>query len=487
MPFSLPPHGSTPEQIAAQLEAFRAADLDWRSGKVWAYVFDPGDTARRVIEQAYTAFLTENGLDPTVFPSLLRLEGEVVAMAANHLGGDSEVVGNFTSGGTESILLAVKAARDWARARRPELSRSAARPKIILPATAHAAFHKAAHYLDLDKVLVDVDPVTFKADPAAMRAAIDEHTIMLVGSAVSYAHCVVDPIAELAELARERQLWLHVDACMGGFLLPFFRKLGRPVPGFGFELAGVCSISMDLHKYAFAAKGASVVLYRNKALRRHQIFTCADWPGYALSNPTMQSSKSGGPVAAAWAVLQYFGEAGYLELAAQVLAATARVMEFIDGHADLHLIGRSDMNHVAFGATTIPVFRLAEALNRRGWYVQVQLGYGSSPANIHLCINPANLRWLEALLADIDQCVEEVRHSRPSPLVASLKQAVAQVDLTSVDDQTLRQMLTMAGLVPGTIPKVGAELNEILDLLPPAARERVLTEFMNEMFVATAG
>jgi sphinganine-1-phosphate aldolase len=484
MPISLPPRGSTPEQIAAKLESFRGDDLDWRSGKVWAYMFDPGDEARRVIERAFAAYLSENGLDPTAFPSLLRLENEVVGMAAQHLGGDAEVVGSFTSGGTESILLAVKAARDWARTRRPELAR--VRPKMILPVTAHAAFHKAAHYFELEKVLVDVDPITCKADPAAMRAAIDEHTILLVGSAVSYAHCVVDPIAELAELARERELWLHVDGCMGGFLLPFFRKLGRAVPAFGFELPGVCSISMDLHKYAFAAKGASVVLYRNKALRRPQIFTCADWPGYAISNPTMQSSKSGGPVAAAWAVLHYFGEAGYLELAAQVLAATERVMAFVDGHADLQLLGRSDMNHVAFGSSTVPIFRLAEALNRRGWYVQVQLGYRSSPANIHLSINPANLRWLDELLADIDRCVEEVRHSQPSPLVASLTQALAQVDLMTVDDQTLRQMMTMAGLAPGTVPKVGAELNEVLDLLAPAARERVLTEFMNELFVAVA-
>jgi sphinganine-1-phosphate aldolase len=479
---SIPTQASTPEQIAARLDGFRDADLDWRSGKVWAYMFDPGETAEQVIKRAYMAYLSENGLDPTAFPSLLRMENEVVAMTANHLGGDANVVGNFSSGGTESIILAVKAARDWARSRRPELARSAQRPKLILPVTAHAAFHKAAHYLDLEKVLVDVDPTTFKADPAKMRAAIDEHAIMIVGSAVSYAHCVVDPIAEIAEIAREHDLWMHVDGCMGGFLLPYFRKLGREIPDFGFEVPGVCSISMDLHKYAFAAKGASVVLYRDKALRRHQIFTCANWTGYTISNATVQSSKSGGPVAAAWAVLNYFGEPGYLDLAQRVLTATEQVLAFVDDHPELRAIGRSDMNHVAFGSDTLPVFRLADALNKRGWYVQVQLSYGSSPANVHLCINPANLRWLDELLADIGRCIEEVRDSPPSPLVASLQQALAQIDLMNVDDQILRQMMAMAGIAPGTIPKVGAEINEVLDALPPAARERIMTEFMNELY-----
>lgn len=486
-PRSIPSQASTPEQISTRLEEFRKADLDWRSGKVWAYMFDPGETAERVIKQAYMAYLSENGLDPTAFPSLLQLENEVVAMAAHHLGGDAEVVGNFTSGGTESIILAVKAARDWARSRRPELAHAVQRPKVILPVTAHAAFHKAAHYLDLEKVMVPVDPLTFKADPAAMRAAIDEHTIMMVGSAVSYAHCVVDPIAELAAISREHGLWFHVDGCMGGFLLPYFRRLGRPIPAFGFELPGVDSISMDLHKYAFAAKGASVVLYRNKALRRHQIFTCANWTGYTISNATVQSSKSGGPVAAAWAVLNYFGEPGYLDLAQRVLTATEQVLDFVDNHAELRLIGRSDMNHVAFGSDTVPVFRLADALNEKGWYVQVQLSYGSSPANIHLCINPANLRWLDALLADIDACVAAVRASPPSPMVATLKQALAQVDLATLDDQMfgqmMSQMMSVAGLVPGSIPKVGADINEVLDALAPALRERVLTEFMNELFV----
>lgn len=481
-PETIPPRGSTPQVVLERLERYRESDVDWRSGKVWAYVFDPGEEAEALIKRAFTAYLSENGLDPTAFPSLLRLENEVVGMAAAHLGGDAEVVGNFTSGGTESIILACKAARDWARSRRPSLASSARRPKIILPSTAHAAFHKAAHYLDLDKVLVDVDSDSFRADVDAMAAAIDEHTIMLVGSAVSYAHCVVDPIPELAALAKARDLWLHVDGCMGGFLLPYMRRLGRETPAFDFGVDGVSSISMDLHKYAFAAKGASVVLYRDKSLRRHQIFTCADWPGYTISNPTIASSKSGGSLAAAWAVLHHFGDAGYLELARSVLAGADRVLDHIDAHADLRLLGRSDMNHVAFTSDTVPIFRVAEALNARDWYVQVQLSYRNSPGSIHLAINPANLRWIDQLLADLDDCVEQVRDSPANVLLENLGAALANLTVDSLDAAGIQEMLSIADVKPGTVPKVGAQLNELLDVLQPGVRERVLTEFMNELF-----
>ncbi|NVB38939.1 aspartate aminotransferase family protein [Pseudenhygromyxa sp. WMMC2535] len=485
----IPPKGSPAQDVLERLEGFRAADLDWRSGKVWAYMYDPGEESEALIKRAYMAYLSENGLDPTAFPSLVRLENEVIAMAAAHVGGDEQTVGNFTSGGTESIILACKAARDWARSKRPELARSAQRPKIVLPSTAHAAFHKAAHYLDLEVVLVDVDPDTFKADVAAMEAAIDEHAIMIVGSAVSYAHCVIDPIPELAALAKAKGLWMHVDGCMGGFLLPYFRRLGRELPDFDLRVEGVCSMSMDLHKYAFAAKGASVILYKHKSLRRHQIFTCANWTGYSITNATVQSSKSGGPVAAAWAILQHVGDDGYLEISRQVLEATEKVTKFVDEHPDLFQLGSTDMNHVSFSSKRVPIFRLADAVNERGWYVQVQLGYrwqgGESPANIHLVINPANLRWLDALLEDIRACIEEVRDSEPSPLTKTLEQTLAQVDLTNIDDETLRQMMAMVGITPGSgsVPKVGAEINEVLDMLEPAARERVFTEFMNELFV----
>ncbi|MBW1887159.1 MAG: aspartate aminotransferase family protein, partial [Deltaproteobacteria bacterium] len=263
----IPQKGIPREEIFQKLEELRSNDLDWRSGRAFGYVFDAGAEAMEVGKQAYSMFLTENALDFTVFPSLLQLENELVSMASIHVGGDEDVVGNFTSGGTESIILAVKTARDYFRAKRPDISE----PEMILPTTAHAAFHKAAHYLDLKVVQVMVDPKTFKAEVELVRQAITPNTILLVGSAPSYAHGVVDPIRELGQLALEHDLLLHTDACMGGFLLPYFRRLGSSVPDFDFSVPGVTSLSMDLHKYAYTPKGASLVLYRNKDLRRFQI------------------------------------------------------------------------------------------------------------------------------------------------------------------------------------------------------------------------
>jgi sphinganine-1-phosphate aldolase len=474
----IPQKGLTRDTLFARLEAYRANDMPWRDGRTWAYVYDPGREAEEVIKQAYMMYLSENALDPTVFPSLLRLENELVAMAAAHLHGDAEVVGNFTSGGTESIILAVKAARDYARAKRPAIRV----PEMLLPATAHAAFQKAAHYLDVKPVLVPVDRQTFKADPEAVRRAISPNTILLVGSAVSYAHGVVDPIRELGQLALQHGLLLHVDACMGGFLLPYFRRLGAPVPDFDFSVPGVTSMSMDFHKYAFAAKGASTVLYRNKELRKYQIYACSNWTGYTVINPTVQSSKSGGPLAAAWAVLHFIGDDGYLEIAGQVLDATRRVADGVEHIDGLRLLGRPEMNLVAFTSDTVNVFHIIDEMKQCGWYIQPQLAFQESRQNIHLSINPASVKWVDALLADLRTCVEKAKTMPTGDLAATVRDVLGSLDPATLSDETFTQMLGMAGIQGAQLPARMAEINEILNALPGALRERLLTEFLNDLF-----
>lgn len=472
----IPPRGRSKAEILRDLEQFRAHDVDWRSGRTWAYVYDPGPEAEEVIKEAYMMYLSENGLDPTAFPSALQLERELVAMAASHLRGDENVVGNFTSGGTESILLAVKTARDWARAERPHIRE----PEIVLPVTAHAAFQKAAHYFCLKPVLVPVDPRTFKADPERMAAAVTPNTVLIVGSAVSYAHGVVDPIVELGKIAQERGVLLHVDACMGGFLLPYFRRLGAPVPDFEFHVPGVTSISMDFHKYAFAAKGASVILYRNAELRQYQIFTCATWTGYTMINPTVQSTKSAGPMAAAWAVLNFFGEEGYLELARKVLEATRYIAREIERIPGLRLLGQPEMNLIAFTSDEVNVFQIVDEMKARGWYVQPQLGFGGSKENIHLSINPANVRWADALLADLRASVEAARQGSAEDLGA-LREWLAGVDWEHLTPEALRNLLSMAGVGSG-LPQRMAAISTLLNQLPPAAAEKLLTAYFNDLY-----
>jgi glutamate/tyrosine decarboxylase-like PLP-dependent enzyme len=472
----IPPNGRARDAVLSDLEARRAADVDWRSGRVFAYVYDAGRDAEEVCKQAYASFLSENGLDPTAFPSLLRLENEVVGMMAAHVHAPPGAVGTFTSGGTESIILAVKAARDAFRAAHPDVER----PQIVLPHTAHAAFQKAAHYLDVEAVLVPVRD-DFRADVGAVRAAIGPRTCLIVGSAPSYAHGVVDPIPELGALALEKGLPLHVDACIGGFLLPYFARLGAPVPPFDFRVPGVTSLSVDLHKYGFAAKGASVVLYRDPALRRRQMYACATWSGYTLVNQGVQSSKSGGPLAAAWAVLHHLGDEGYLALAREMLDATRRLCAGLREIEGLRVLGEPDMNLVAFTAEGVGIFHVADEMKARGWYVQPQLSFGGSPANIHLSVNPKGGPWVDALLADLRASVDAARGLPYGHLGAAVRQALAGLG-DEPDDAAFGALMGMAGVRGDALPERMAAINEMLDALPAALRGRVVADFVDDLF-----
>jgi glutamate/tyrosine decarboxylase-like PLP-dependent enzyme len=479
----IPERGWSRERIFEALEEYRRNDMPWRDGRTWAYVYDPGREAESVIKEAYASYLTENALDPTVFPSALRMEIEVVALAAAHLGGGAEVVGNFTSGGTESILLAVKAARDFAREERGLRGEL----EVVLPETAHAAFQKACHYLGVRPVVVPVDAGSFRADPEAMREAVCERTILLVGSAISYAHGVVDPIPEIAALALERGLLCHVDGCMGGFLLPYFRRLGGEFPDFDFRVPGVTSISMDLHKYAFAAKGASTILYRDKALRRHQMYACSNWTGYTVINPTVQSTKSAGPVAAAWAALHFIGDEGYLAIARQVKDATARIVAAVDAMPEYRVLGRPDMNLLAFASDAVNVFHVVDEMKERGWYVQPQLAYASSPENVHLSVNPASVRWVDDLLHDLSECTEKAKALPSGALAGKIREAFGHLRPEDLDAGVFAGLLGMAGISGTSLPGRMAEINEVLNALPVPLRERLLVEYLNELFRSPDG
>jgi glutamate/tyrosine decarboxylase-like PLP-dependent enzyme len=473
------------DELFARLDSYRAGDLDTKGGRTWAYVYDPGRAdVDRIAKRALVEFYDENALDPTVFPSLLRLENEVVGLARDHLGGDGQVVGNFTTGGTESIMMAVKACRDRARTLRPDLSD----PTMVLPVTAHAAFHKAAHYFGVEAVSVPVDTTTWKADVDAIADACDERTIMVVGSAVSYAHGVIDPIPDLAQLAVERDLWLHVDGCIGGFVLPYFARLGRDVTPFDFSVPGVSSISMDFHKYAYCPKGASVVLYRDAGLRRHQLYAKAAWTGYTVINTTFQSTKSGGALAATWAALNYVGDEGYLDIARRTLAAVDAIREGIAASEHLDVMGDPESNLIALTSETVNVFDVVDHMRTHRWYVQPQLGFAGSRENIHLSVGGASLELVPELLADLESACEAAKADPTPPADDEIVALLHSIDPATLGPDEFDLLLAGAGIAPddGGAPEVPdrtAGINAILNVCPPELAERVLIEYFNRLYV----
>lgn len=399
----LPPQGRLPAEVLAEMEARRAHDLAWRDGRVFSLVFAADPATQQLAHDAYNLFMSENALNPGAFPSLRRFEAEVVGMTAALLGGDAATAGNMTSGGTESLLLAVLSAREWARRHRPNLTR----PNAVLPLSAHPAFDKAGHYFGVEIIRAPLGR-DYRADVAAMRAAVTPETILLVGSAPSYPHGVIDPIEELAALAREYDLLLHVDACMGGFLLPFARRLNYPIPPFDFGVPGVTSISADLHKYGYAAKGASVILYRDKALRRGQYFAVTEWPGGIYASPSMLGTRPGGAIAAAWAVMQHLGEEGYTRLVKEVMESAERIKQGVRAIDGLHLIGDPPASLLAIAADRLDIYQVADEMSARSWHLDRQ----HKPACLHLTVNYAHVGQAEAFLRDLGASVEAVRRAR---------------------------------------------------------------------------
>ena len=473
----LPQKGLTKDDIFKKLGLYKENDLNWQSGKAFGYIFDPGQEILQFAKQVYNMFLSENALDFTVYPSLLSFENDLVSIMRKHLGGDDNVVGNFTSGGTESIILAVKTARDYYRKKKPEITE----PEMILPTTAHAAFHKAAHYLNLKTISVSVNPKTFKADIKETEKCISENTIFMMGSAPSYTQGVIDPIFELSEIARKNDIWFHTDACMGGFLLPFFKKLGKDIADFDFSCPGVNSISVDLHKYAYTPKGASLILHRNSEQRRFQLFAFADWLGYTMINPTIQSTKTGGPLAAAWAVLNYVGEEKYLGFAQKQIDIVREIKEGIEQIPELYMMAEPEMTLISFSSKEVSVFHIIDEMNLKGWYIQPSLSFDGIPASIHLSVTLANAGHSEAFIKDLKESVEKAKNLPPGELLIMFNQFMKDGGADDLLDN-LGPLLELAGIKNGRMPERTAPVNEVLDAIPSKIRKKLLLEVTSTFF-----
>jgi sphinganine-1-phosphate aldolase len=468
------------DDILTRLRALQAGDLPVHGGRTLAYVYDSGrPEIDRVGREAVAAYAGTNGLDPTAFPSLLAMENDLVGFACDLLDAPDTAVGTVTSGGTESCLLAVQTARDA----HPDIER----PTIVVADTVHAAFHKAAHYFGVEAVVVPAG-ADHRADANGMLAAVDERTVLVVGSAPSYAHGVVDPITALAAGAAARGVRCHVDACIGGWVLPYAARLGRDVPPWTFAVEGVTSISVDTHKYAYAPKGTSLLLHRTSALRRPTFFAFADWPGYTMLNSTMQSTKSGGPLAGAWVVVESLGDEGYLALARTTFEAVDRIVAGVGAIGPLRVLDPPDSTLVTLATDgTCDVFTLTDEMLTRGWFVQPQMSYAGTPPTLHLSVSAATGAHVDELLGALAAAVDAAVAVGPEAVDADVVAFIEALDPAALSDSDFDGLLAASGLVGAdasgglALPERMAGVNALLDVASPRMREALLVAFLDRL------
>jgi len=408
----IPEHGMSPEAIFAELDDLQRGDVQWRNGRAFSLVYYGGPDVSAVAEEAYRRYSAENALNTDAFPGLRAMQNEVVATVGDWLHSGPDGAGFMTSGGTESILMAVKAARERGRK-----ERGITAPNVVLPTSAHAAFEKGCYYFGVESRRVEVDS-TWRADVEAMRAAIDDSTVLVVGSAPQYPQGVIDPITDIAALAAERDINCHVDACMGGVTLTYMDRLGEWVPAWNYDVPGVTSISVDLHKYGYTAKGASVIMHRTKQLRAYQTFLTDNWLGGLYGSSGVLGTKGGGSIAGAWAVMRYLGDDGYLRVTAAARRATEQLADAIRSTPELALRAEPDTMLVAFGAaegSALDVFAVADALWRRGWYVDRQ----GPPPSLHCTVNAVHDGRIDEFVADLQESIAEVTAATASGAVGA--------------------------------------------------------------------
>ena len=395
---TLPKKGVSKAEILAQLQTMQQQDVDWKSGRVFTLAYYAGDDVLDIATTANAQFLSANALNVAAFPSLRRMQSDVISMVAHLLHGGDDAAGFMTSGGTESILLAVKAARGRGR------SRGITAPEMILPTTAHAAFEKAAQYFGVRSIRVPVG-ADYRADPQAMAARLTPNTVLMVGSAPAYPQGMIDPILEIGKIAQAADINCHVDACMGGITLPMMERLGYTVPPFDFRVAGTTSISVDLHKYGYTAKGASVIIYRDRELRQHQTFTTENWLGGFYASSGILGTKSGGPIAAAWAVMNYLGRDGYLRLTRTARQTTETLVSGLRATGGVRVLGEPEATLVAFALDDADAFAVGKALHERRWFLDQQ----KPPPSLHCTVNASHAQVIPEFLADLRVSIDEVR------------------------------------------------------------------------------
>jgi len=451
------------DRVVRRLLEVRSLDVDPSSGKLFSYIYETGDPGvREVARKAYETFLDTNALDPTVFRSALFFEREIVAFAKGLTHGSDDVVGTVTYGGTESIMLAVRAAREAFRRR----VGSQATPRVVAPKTVHPSIKKAADYLGLRITLTGVNPETKKADVEAIKEELGGDVALVVVSAPNYPYGTVDPVKDIAEVAADKGIPVHVDACIGGFILPFMERLGERVETFDFRIEGVSSVSMDVHKYGYAPKGSSVLLFRGKEPKKGSLYVDLTWPGYPLINTTVLSSRTIAPLAAAWAVIEYLGVDGYLEMTRRALRARDRILEGL-GKLGFKLLAPIEGPILSLALDSEEdLFRFHANMTRRGWIIGLQPKVSDlAPYNIHLTVTPIHEKVSDKFLEDADKAVRE-----PMP-----------EELTSAERLVEENPLAVAEMI-GKTPYDSILIAWLLSAIPPELAEEMARELVVEVY-----
>lgn len=399
----MPANGTDWAVLREQMLSMRTEDADWRAGRTPLHVYFAGDEVLKVAREAYGMFMSENALAPAAFPSLKRMEDDVIRMALSLLGGGPGAAGNLTSGGTESIILAVRAAAKWFE----DIGRRTARSHLLLPESAHPAYDKAAELMGLPVRRYPID-ASYRASAKLLACYVDADTMMTVASVPTLPFGTVDPVEQIAEVTRKHDIWLHVDACIGGFLAPFVRMLGHDLPAFDLRVPGVRSLSADLHKYGYAAKGASTVLYADARDRDRQHFEFDAWPKGRYRTETLAGTRSGGAVAAAWAVMHHLGVEGYLGLSRRVIGTREALHRGVDAIPGLRLLGHQPLGLLSFTAEDIDIFAIGDQMEEKGWYISRV----AEPAALQMTVTPAHEPIVDHYLGDLRASVAFVRESR---------------------------------------------------------------------------
>ncbi len=467
------------KRILDELESLAENDLDPKSGRLFSHIYSHGiGELDELAREAYLRYMDKTMLDFTVYPSILKMEMDLVKFA-NQIFNNENGVGNYTYGGTESIMLAMKACREYYR---DKYGKSFI-PKAVLPATAHPAFYKAALYLGYKvKVATKLgDGYTAEAD--VINEMLDRDTVFIAGSAPSYPYGNMDDIKGMSDLAQDNNIWLHVDACIGGFVLPFIERLGYRVDPFDFRLEGVTSLSADLHKYGYAPKGASLILYRDPEYRIGQIYVCSRWPGYPLVNTTVLSSRSAGPLAASWAIVRYLGMDGYTRLTSRIISAKRKIIKGLE-ELGLDIIGEPVSSIVAFTTWDYRVFQLCDEMKKRGWYIQAQPGSRKLgfPPSIHLTIAPVHDDIAEEFIEALGIVMDELEAEELD--IENIVSAIGITDDTKPSDlkDKLGLIIELLGIDKESISGEMRLINTLMHEIKPEIVEYFLVNIVNRLF-----